>query len=231
MNMKKLNNKSILFLGKKNDKHSLEAIDYLRSNFENVDIYFGEFHGEPLPEGAKLWHGDYIISYLSRWIVPSSLLRRANIASFNFHPASPDYPGIGCNNFALYYEEETYGATCHHMLEKVDTGKIISVKRFPIAPSDTVASILKKTYDAQLVLFYEVMETIINGKELPVSDEVWTRKPFTRKEFNKLMTITSDMDNEELRKRIRATSFNQWQPSIKVGKYSFYYDPKRQEKD
>ena len=110
-------------------------------------------------------------------------------------------------------------------------GKIISVKRFPIAPSDTVASILKKTYDAQLVLFYEVMETIINGKELPVSDEVWTRKPFTRKEFNKLMTITSDMDNEELRKRIRATSFNQWQPSIKVGKYSFYYDPKRQEKD
>ena len=69
------------------------------------------------------------------------------------------------------------------------------------------------------------------AQELPVSDEVWTRKPFTRKEFNKLMTITSDMDNEELRKRIRATSFNQWQPSIKVGKYSFYYDPKRQEKD
>ena len=56
----------------------------------------------PFPKEAKKWQGDYIISYLSRWIVPSYLLNNAKIASFNFHPASPEYPGIGCNNFALY---------------------------------------------------------------------------------------------------------------------------------
>ena len=81
-----------------------------------------------------------------------------------------------------------------------------------------------------MILFYEIINTIINDKELPVSNERWTRKPYTRKEFNELMTITPDMDNEELRKRIRATSFNQWQPSIKIGKYSFFYDPNKQEK-
>ncbi len=221
---------SILFLGKKNDKHCDEAIEYLKSNFSKVDVYFGKFHGEPFPKEAKKWQGDYIISYLSRWIVPSYLLNNAKIASFNFHPASPEYPGIGCNNFALYLEDDSYGVTCHHMVPAVDTGEIISVKRFSIHPDDSVASILKKTYDVQLILFYEIINTIINDKELPVSNERWTRKPYTRKEFNELMTITPDMDNEELRKRIRATSFNQWQPSIKIGKYSFFYDPNKQEK-
>ena len=31
-----------------------------------------------------------------------NLLKKAKKSAVNFHPASPDYPGIGCNNFALY---------------------------------------------------------------------------------------------------------------------------------
>jgi methionyl-tRNA formyltransferase len=168
-----------------------------------------------------LWEGEYIISYLSRWVVPEYLLKKAKVASINFHPGSPDYPGIGCNNFALYEEAKEYGVTCHHMASRVDTGAIIAVKRFPVFPTDNVATLLLRTYDYQLVLFYEIVSLILEGKELPVSEERWTRKPFSRKEFDELGRITPDMTKEEIGKRIRATTFGVWKPNIELQGFVF----------
>ncbi len=210
----------ILFLGKKEDAHCCEALDYLRANVSCVSDYLGRWGG-PLPEDIEWWNGDYIISYLSRWIVPESLLGCAKIAAINFHPASPDYPGIGCNNFALYEGAKEFGVTCHHMVKEVDTGKIIAVKRFPVFPSDDVKSLLGRTYDYQLVLFYEIMGQILNGKSLPLSKEKWTRKPFTRKELNELSVIAPTMTSEEIERRVRATSYGAFKPTVKIDNYTF----------
>jgi methionyl-tRNA formyltransferase len=211
---------SILFLGKEEDPYCAKALEFCQANFREVTACLGVW-GDPLPREAAEWQGDYIISYLSRWVVPDSLLRKANIAAINFHPASPDYPGIGCNNFALYENAAEYGVTCHHMAPKVDTGEIVAVRRFPIFPSDDVASLLSRTYEHQLELFYEVVSEIVSGQPLPISDEKWTRKPFTRKEFNQLFIITPDMNQEEIAKRIRAVKFKHWKPYIVLGDYTF----------
>lgn len=211
---------SILFLGKKNDEHCQKAQAFIDSNFETKSCHAGGW-GEPLPPDLESWRGDYIVSYLSRWVVPESVLKRAKIAAINFHPASPDYPGIGCNNFALYENAKEYGVTCHHMEKKVDTGGIISVKRFPVFQTDTVSTLLSRTYDFQLVLFYEVMAKILEGDELPRSEDNWTRPPFSRREFNKLGIITPDMPISEIEKRVRATSYGAWQPTIEMGGYVF----------
>ena len=103
--MNKINEKSLLFLGKKNDSHTKEAIEIVQSNFKNVSVFLGEWN-DKIPDQVKTWSGDFIISYLSRWVLQRSILRRAQIAAINFHPASPQYPGIGCNNFALYNNEK-----------------------------------------------------------------------------------------------------------------------------
>lgn len=211
---------SILFLGKEEDPYCAKALEFCQSYFKEVTACLGVW-GDPLPRKAAEWQGDYIISYLSRWVVPDSLLKKADIAAINFHPASPDYPGIGCNNFALYENASEYGVTCHHMFPKVDTGEIIAVRRFPISPSDDVASLLTQTYETQLSLFYELIGGIASGKSLPTSDETWTRKPFTRKEFNQLFIITPDMSQEEIAKRIRATNYKNWKPYIVLGDYTF----------
>lgn len=224
----KNNTVSILFLGKKNDLYCKRAFEFLLKNFEKVDVYLGEW-GDKFPDRAKLWDGDYIISYLSRWIIPESLIGKSKIAAINFHPASPDYPGIGCNNFALYENAKEYGVTCHHMARKVDTGEIISVKRFPIYQTDDVSSLLSRTYDMQIVQFYEIIELIINGCSLPVSQEKWTRPPFTREEFNKLFFITPNMMDEEVKRRVRATNFGIWRPSVKIG--GFVFDLAKNNKD
>ncbi len=218
------NNFSLLFLGKADDPDCARALEYCRQNFAQVSFCLGRW-GDPLPEEIRRWEGDYIISYLSRWVIPEELLKRAREAAINFHPASPDYPGIGCNNFALYEGAKEYGVTCHHMASKVDTGQIIAVKRFPIYPEDDVAALLKRTYVNQMALFFEIAQLMAEGKDLPVSTEKWTRPPFTRKQFNELFKITPDMNRDEIQRRVRAISYQHWQPYIEIKGFRFEYKP------
>ncbi len=213
-------NRSILFLGKKNDNHCSKALRFVKKNFSDVSVYLGKW-GDPLPDDIGWWNGDYIISYLSRWVVPEYLIEKSRVAAINLHPASPDYPGIGCNNFALYEGAEEYGVTCHHMAAKVDTGSIVAVKRFPVFPDDDVSSLLMRTYDFQLVLFYEVVGQILRNEPLPSSEETWTRKPFSRKEFNELSVIKPTMTAEEIERRVRATSYEGFQPIIEISGHVF----------
>lgn len=213
-------NSSLLFLGKEGDPHCQRALDFCVQNFKNVTHALGVWK-QPFPNEAANWQGDYIVSYLSRWVVPAALLQRAKKAAINFHPASPSYPGIGCNNFALYENAVEYGATCHHMEAKVDTGEIIAVKLFPVFPTDDVASLLSRTYDFQLALFYEVISEILQSKPLPRSDLKWTRAPYTRKEFDQLGRITPEMSREEIDRRIRACKFGSWRPRIELQGHTF----------
>jgi hypothetical protein len=218
--MSSKSNHSVLFLGKRGDEHCSKALEFVRKHFTVVSAHLGEW-GDALPEDVGRWKGDYIISYLSRWIVSEQLIRQAKVAAINFHPASPDYPGIGCNNFALYEDAEEYGVTCHHMSAKVDTGNIIAVKRFPVFPTDDVSSLLARTYEFQLELFYEVVGHMLRDEPLPSSEERWTRKPFSREAFNELSVIKPTMAAEEVEKRVRATSYGVFQPTVKVGGHFF----------
>ena len=203
--------RSVLFLGKANDTHTGKASAFCRLHFPEVSALVGNWD-EPLPRAAREWQGDCIISYLSRWVVPAELLGRATTA-INFHPGPPEYPGYGCNNFAIYDDVREYGVTCHRMAPRVDTGAIIAVKRFPVLPSDDAGTLLARAYDHQLALFYEVVTHLINGETLPSSGERWTREPFTRKQFAELQRTTPGMSEQEIARRARATSVGALKPS------------------
>jgi methionyl-tRNA formyltransferase len=114
------------------------------------------------------------------------------------------------------------------MTAKVDTGRIISVRRFPVHPADDVAALLKRTYENQIILFLEIAQLMAEGKELPASHEKWTRPPFTRKQFNELFKITPDMSKEEITRRVRAVSYGSWQPYMEIEGFKFEYKPETQ---
>jgi len=196
--------RAILFLGKADDVHTGRAAEFCRLNFSEVAVHLGKW-GEPLPGPARAWTGDCIISYLARWIVPRDLLERTQTA-INFHPGPPEYPGYGCNNFAIYDDAREYGVTCHHMAARVDTGPIIAVRRFPVFASDNAGTLLARAYDYQLALFYDIVGRIIRGEPLPVAAERWAREPFTRKQFGELGRVTPDMSEQEIARRKRATT-------------------------
>ena len=218
-------NKSVLFLGKKNDENTAIAASFLKNNFSEVIVCLGEW-GDPFPEDFKHWNGDLIISYLSRWKVPKSLIDNADL-SINFHPGSHEYPGIGCINFALYDNASNYGVCCHHISEKIDAGKIIDVDTFPIFQTDNVERLLERTYAYQIAQFYKVITFLLKGEPLPISALKWERKPFKRTEFESLKIITHSMSEEEIARRIRATSYKSFQPKVVLGKHTFTYQSER----
>jgi methionyl-tRNA formyltransferase len=187
----------------KTDSCCREIQRIAKDSKEEVVIIEGE-RGQPLPN--KKWKGDFIISFLSPWILPKKWLTRARV-SINFHPGPPKYPGIGCYNFALYNKEKEYGVVCHHMLSKVDSGKIIKVIRFPINKVNSVYGLKNKTMKYLAKLFHEIWRCIISGAPLAQSQETWLKKPYSRRDLQALCRITKDMDEEEIKLRIKSTYF------------------------
>jgi methionyl-tRNA formyltransferase len=201
---------SILFVFKnRNDPFAEVALTYVRQHFPRHQTIFGT-QGDDLPDAIRTCRADYLVSYLSPWIIPQSVLDNIKIASINFHPGPPEYPGIGCYNFAHYDQVSEYGVTCHHMVRSVDSGKIIAVRRFPILESDNVSSIARQASVQMLVLFFDMMSCLSKGNPLPVSDEVWRRKPYTRSDMYELFRITTDMSEAEVERRIKAAEFPGW---------------------
>jgi len=183
-----------------------EAINYLRRHFDEVIIYTGK-RTEPLPAKAFDNTADVLISYISPWIIPRNIMNKTKRWNINFHPGPPEYPGIGCSNFAIYNGEKNYGVTAHLMDVRVDRGKIIGVRRFPLLETDSVYELTKKSYEHMLSLFYEVMGFFLEKDSLPSCDEHWQKLPYRRKELENLCKITKDMTREEIRKRIKATTY------------------------
>ncbi len=212
----------ILFIGKKNDPNAVIASNYIKLIFPGTEIVFGS-RGEKFPEELLQWKGDYVFSYLSQWVIPKSLLENAEKGGINWHPGPPEYPGIGCTNFAVYNDEKEFGITCHYMLSKVDTGKIIEAPRFAILKEDTVYSITQKCYSLILNSFFRIVEKISNGEALESSNEDWKRKPYTRKELDALSEIKPEMTTEEIERRIKATTYDRPWAFMEVKGKKFYY--------
>ncbi len=216
---------SLLMIGKKDDAHYAKAMQHARAVFGETEFRLAR-RGYAWPSKVDGWKGDYIISYLSPFIVPKALLQRARRAAINFHPGPPEYPGIGCTNFAIYNGEPEFGVTCHHMAAQVDTGPIVAVHRFPLAPSDSVLALTQRCYDAIGEMFIEISSLIAAGEPLPVSPDSWRRRPYTRRELNALCRITGDMEADEVARRVRAVTYPGAPGAfIDVHGYRFAHDP------
>ena len=217
----------ICFLTKKDKFGVREAIDLTQAITKDIDIFYGNF-SNPFPRKIAHENYDMIISYISPWIVPKAILNKTKQWNINFHPGPPEYPGIGCFNFAIYDSVREFGVTAHNMESKVDTGEIIGVRRFSMAKEETVKSLSKKTYSALLLLYKDIIDYFAENNSLPQSSEIWKREPYKRSELEDLATIKPSMSEEEIKKRIRSTYYQgKPAPFIKLFNHKFEYNPDR----
>jgi len=214
--------KNIIIFAK--EKYGLtDVINYLKSNFTNVRVFKGSV-GDRFPEKAYSGKYDICVSYMSPWIIPQKMLLRIKEFAINFHPGSPEYRGIGCTNFAIYNNESKYGVTAHLMDLKVDSGKIIKVRYFPIFPRDTLFTLTQKCYKQILKLFFDIFGYYVKSGKLPKSNKTWSRHIYSRKGLNELCRIRKGMSLAEVKRRVKATNFpNMPKAYIQMFGYRFEY--------
>jgi methionyl-tRNA formyltransferase len=149
---------------------------------------------------------EYLFSFLCPVIVPGYMLQMVRKACVNIHPAPPEYPGVGSASRALYDQQSQYGVTAHLMDEKVDAGRILKVRRFPILQSDTCETLDHRARLQALGLLEEVMDHCSRREDFGDCAETWTGAAMTRKQFEKWMTVSIDASEDEVRKKVRALS-------------------------
>ncbi len=170
---------SVLFIGD-SSRWSALAASYLEDVFETVDTLLWDY-GDPTPEIVKTWSGDHVFCFKADLVLKPELLGRAKRGAINFHPSIPRYRGVGGYYFALADGCTEFGVTCHHIVPKIDAGRIIKVRRFPITPGETPEGLTDRAAAYLLLLFYEMVDLIRTGAPLPESDEQWGDRLYTRK--------------------------------------------------
>jgi methionyl-tRNA formyltransferase len=188
----------------KTDRFSREAQGHARRLWPLIEIAEGTV-GDARPPALGV-AGDVLVSFLSPWIVTAEELARFPVA-INFHPASVEYPGTGCYNFALYDETCEYGAVCHHMRPRVDTGPVILERRFPVSPDNTVETLKLATMVTMLAMFRDIADGLARVEPLPAASTHWTRRPYLRRALEALKQLSPLMSAEEIARRVRATVY------------------------
>ena len=172
-----------------------------RRAFEDVTVYEGE-SGDPLPP-IHDWEGTLLVSFCSPWIVPVGVLLKVKRA-INFHPGPPEHPGFAPYSWAMYFGNEEYGITVHEMEERVDSGQIYVVERFPVYQGDTVYRLQQRTMRHLLALCLRMVE---GEQSLVPCGASWQRAPRTRQDFESLRQLRSYMPAGEIIRRIQACRY------------------------
>jgi methionyl-tRNA formyltransferase len=158
----------------------------VRSLCPNTEGIFWEHGDIPAPQ-LDNWKGDLILSFKSDFVLSARVLNHASIAAINFHPGPPNYRGVGTYSWAIHNKESVYGVTCHHMIDKIDFGRIIAVRYFPILTGETAPMLKMRAGIYCLYLLNQILPLIIERGELPVSRESWSGKLYTYENFNMLI--------------------------------------------
>ena len=175
----------VALVTKKEKLHVNHVIELTNNIFTDVSVFSGD-RLDPFPKKLEEETFDLIISYIGPWIIPESVLNKTKKWNINFHPGPPEYPGIGCFNFALYNNETSFGTTAHLMQPKVDTGRIIDIDRFDIVKNENVESLSIKTYDSLFRLYKNIIKKIAQKDKIKFLDLEWKRLPYKRSDLEKL---------------------------------------------
>lgn len=173
------------------------AEEYTRTLFANVQAIYWQV-GTPFPQEVEEWEGDWILSFRGDLIIPERIYSRAKKGAINIHPSPPHFRGLGGQYYAIAERHDRYGSTCHHMAKSVDSGDIIDVQYFSIAPGETVTSLRHHVGAWSLAQYMRLVANYIAlDKPLPRSDERWGDHLYTIKELNSWMTEkkVADPDN------------------------------------
>jgi methionyl-tRNA formyltransferase len=150
---------------------------------------------------------DLLLSFGTGTIIPPWILEMEGILALNVHAASPDYPGRDPHHFAVYDGIKKYGATMHYITHSVDAGPIIDVELFDVPSDISPVTLLEMANDAGWKLIQQFFSNY-KKQEPPrqLNNIDWGKRKSTRKMFLEMCRVDMTMSQEEISRRLIATS-------------------------
>ena len=114
------------------------------------------------------------------------------------------------------------------MNEKVDSGKIIHVKYFPISKNFNLKKLLNKTHKIMYTQAIEIVDGILNEKNfikklLKKNSQIkWSKKLYTKKQMLELYKIKKNFDKSKIKKICRATIYDTFFPYYEIKGRKFF---------
>ena len=142
-----------------------------------------------------------LVCFSTGVIIPKTVLSRLKGPGYNFHAASPEYPGRDPHHFAVYDTAGRYGATAHELAARVDSGRVIGVEWFEVAPSTPPQALREAAIEAAFRLYGTLMPRILRREQIPAAGVEWSEHIRTRKEFLEMCRISPTIDREEFERR------------------------------
>lgn len=224
-----IKNLKVLFFGRKNDIYTNKIEKFLKKKKCIIKKFYCESRSDTPNVQILKWKGDLIICFRSFYILKKSLLEKAKYGGINFHPAPPSYRGVGTANFALLNNEKNFGVTAHLINEKIDDGKILNVKKFKIKKTDNLKDLLNKAYKHQILQVYELLENLINSNfdyntHIKKFKKIkWSKQIYSQSKLSKLYQIKLNINESELKKKLRATIYKNYRPYINLNNKKIYF--------
>ena len=114
---------------------------------------------------------DYLLSIFSNIIVPKDYLNVPKKMCINLHPALlPYYKGINVVSGVIYNKEKKTGLTLHKMEEKIDSGKIILIKKINITNQENALTLMNKLKKKTPLLINYFFKKIIKKNKILLHD-------------------------------------------------------------
>ena len=222
--------KSVLLFYRKDCGYSKKLIYFLRKKTKKLYLVENNKNKKILNiRKLKKKKYSYIFCFRSFYILKKDLIKKAKIAAINFHPVPPNYKGIGCLNYAIYEESKYYGTTCHLINERIDSGKIIDVKKFKLSKKYSVDDLQKKTYTIMLKQAKQIIKNLLANKKylerkiIENKNIKWIKRMKNRKQLNKFYEIKTTDTKLNIDKKIKSTYTNLYKPYIKLHGHLFEY--------
>ncbi|MBX3596785.1 MAG: LLM class flavin-dependent oxidoreductase [Rhizobiaceae bacterium] len=137
-------------------------------------IDWADSHGFPLlgsPETPNLSAGsaDYLFSVANLTVLGTQTLCAARLMAINFHDGPlPARAGLNVPAWAILGGAQEHAVTWHEMEEKVDAGRVLKTRSFPISSVDTAFSLNLRCYEAGEETFRELLEDLATGNVNPI---------------------------------------------------------------
>lgn len=146
---------------------------------------------------------DAVFNFITRCVFRGPVLALPNM---NFHPAPPNYPGIGGVSRALFDRAPYFGTTAHRMVRKIDAGEIYVTEQFVISSLDTPESLFAKAEISCVGLVEWIAEYILKNGKFPPPVAQWSGRYMSIREFHHEWLRLDPNEPEIMERKLRAAT-------------------------